>query len=138
METPPGNHPAIPNQRPRRPPSLPHALPTPPASPRPASVAIPIPPVSVLSIPATIARLLTYLDPTHQDYYRVEQHPNIRKAISMYESGELDGLRQVAIMRGGVMKREEAWEESFRRGRGAGCCCWIEARGEFLRFVEET
>jgi hypothetical protein len=87
-------------------------------------------PRPVLSIPATIARLRTYIDPTHRDYWRVEQHANIRVAIAMYESVELDGWKDVTIMHGKVVGEEERFKDSS--------CYWIEVRGEILRFVEET
>ncbi|OBT73552.1 hypothetical protein VF21_07653 [Pseudogymnoascus sp. 05NY08] len=57
----------------------------------------------VMSIADTIARLRTFLNPAHRDYWRVEQRVNIRKTIQMYESGELDGLRHVMILEGEVL-----------------------------------
>ncbi|KFY70775.1 hypothetical protein V499_08957 [Pseudogymnoascus sp. VKM F-103] len=91
-------------------------------------MAMDIPPV--LSVSDTIARLRTYLDPTHQDYWRAEQHANIRKVISMYESGEVDGLSSEAtIMDGKVVEREETFKDGSSN-------FWIEVDGEFLHFVE--
>lgn len=43
------------------------------------SPAMPIPPV--ISVPDTIAHLRMCLEPSHRDYWRVEQHVDIRKAI---------------------------------------------------------
>lgn len=58
------------------------------------------------------------LDPTSLRYERVEQHVNIRRAIRMYERGELDGIRSVTFMKGVVMSEYEAF-------RGTGFI-WIE------------
>ncbi|KFY87451.1 hypothetical protein V500_06949 [Pseudogymnoascus sp. VKM F-4518 (FW-2643)] len=68
------------------------------------SPAMPISPV--ISVPDTIASLRTYLDPSHCDYWMVEQHVNIRKDIPTYESGELRG--EVVSMDGKVVSDEEA------------------------------
>ncbi|OBT66710.1 hypothetical protein VE03_03981 [Pseudogymnoascus sp. 23342-1-I1] len=83
----------------------------------PLSHATPVP--EIASVLAILARLRTYLDPAHRDYWRVvEQHVNIRKAIEMYESGELDGRRVVWIVDGEVVGE--------RRGFRSERWCWIE------------
>lgn len=81
------------------------------------------PPPPNPSIPARIARLRTFLDPASPTYWRVEWHVNIRKAISMYETGELDGVRRVWIKKGEVVSKAEAW-------RGPECC-WCEVSERF-------
>lgn len=70
------------------------------------SPAMPIP--LTIDIPARIATLRGYLDPSNPDYQPEGQHVNIRAAIKLYEDGTIDGTRHVMITDGKVVTLQEA------------------------------
>lgn len=47
-----------------------------------------------------IEDLRNYLNPSHPEYERHEQHSNIREAIKLYEEGRIDGMERAHIMNG--------------------------------------
>ena len=61
---------------------------------------------------ARITLLQSTLIPGDPHYEHPQQHPNIRAAIALYESGELDG-REVFISGGKVVSKEEAFSSGL-------------------------
>jgi hypothetical protein len=58
-----------------------------------------------------IQELREYLDPTHVNYQREEQHVNVEAAVKLYEEGKINGEEHIYIMDGKVVSREETFRQ---------------------------
>jgi hypothetical protein len=58
-----------------------------------------------------IQELREYLDPTHVNYQREEQHVNVEAAVKLSEEGKINGEEHIYIMDGKVVSREETFRQ---------------------------
>jgi hypothetical protein len=70
------------------------------------AIPLPVP----FDVPKRIQTLRGYLDPNNPDYQPEIQHVNIKAAIKLYETGEIDGNQKVYIKDGKIVSREESFK----------------------------
>ena len=67
-----------------------------------------------------IEALRSYLDPNNPHHEPERQHVNIKAVIKLYEDAKIDGTKQVSIMNGKIVSREEIFKGPL--------CSWTEGR----------
>ena len=58
-----------------------------------------------------IEKLRSYLDPNNPSYQPEPQHVNIKAVIKLYEDGKIDGIKDVSVMNGKIVSREEIFKD---------------------------